>query len=82
MQNPNFNPMQIIQAIRSGQNPQEIVMSIVQERMGSTPMGQNIINLVQNNKTDEIEQIAKNICQQRGVDYDKEFTAFRQRLGL
>lgn len=77
-----FNPMQIIQAIRTGQNPQQIVMNIVQERMGDTPMGQNIINLAQNNRTQEIEDIARNICQQKGIDYDKEFTAFCKSIGV
>ena len=72
-----FNPMQIIQAIRQGQNPQQITMNIVKQRMGNTPIGQNLIKLAENNQTQEIEQIARNICQQRGVDFDKEFTAFK-----
>lgn len=76
-----FNPMQIIQAIRQGQNPQQITMNIVKQRMGNTPMGQNLIKLAENNQTQEIEQIARNICQQRGVDFDKEFTAFKSMFG-
>ena len=76
-----FNPMQIIQAIRQGQNPQEITMNIVKQRMGNTPIGQNLIKLAENNQTQEIEQIARNICQQRGVDFDKEFTAFKSMFG-
>lgn len=31
--------MQIIQAIQSGANPQQITMNILQERMGQTPYG-------------------------------------------
>lgn len=77
-----FNPIQVINAIRSGQNPQQIVMNIVQERMGSTPLGTNLINLAQDNKTDEIEQIARNICKQRGVDFDTEFSAFKKSMGV
>ena len=76
-----FNPMQIIQAIRQGQNPQQITMNIVKQRMGNTPIGQNLIKLAENNRTQEIEQIARNICQQRGVDFDKEFTAFKSMFG-
>ena len=75
------NPMQIIQAIRQGQNPQQITMNIVKQRMGNTPIGQNLIKLAENNQTQEIEQIARNICQQRGVDFDKEFTAFKSMFG-
>ena len=77
-----FDPIQIINAIRSGQNPQQMVMQIVQERMGNTPLGTNLINLAQDNKTDEIEQIARNMCRQRGVDFDTEFSAFKHKLGV
>lgn len=77
-----FNPMQIINAIRQGQNPQQMVMQIVQERMGNTPLGSNLMNLAQDNKTQEIEDIARNIVKQRGGDFDKEFDAFKQMLGI
>lgn len=77
-----FNPMQIIMAIKNGQNPQQIVMNMLQERMSQTPMGQNLIALAQNNQTAQIEQIARNICNQRGIDFDKEFNSFKDSLGI
>ena len=77
-----FNPMQVIMAIKNGQNPQQIVMNILQERMSQTPMGQNLIALAQNNQTAQIEQIARNICNQRGIDFDKEFNSFKDSLGI
>ena len=45
-------------------------------------MGVNLLNLARNNQTAEIEKIARNIVSQRGLDYDKEFNAFRNNLGL
>ena len=77
-----FNPMQVIMANRNGQNPQQIVMNMLQERMSQTPMGQNLITLAQNNQTAQIEQIARNICNQRGIDFDKEFNSFKDSLGI
>ena len=77
-----FNPMQVIMAMRNGQNPQQIVMNMLQERMSQTPMGQNLITLAQNNQTEQIEQIARNICNQRGIDFDKEFNSFKDSLGI
>ena len=77
-----FNPMQVIMAIRNGQNPQQIVMNMLQERMSQTPMGQNLITLAQNNQTAQIEQIARNICNQWGIDFDKEFNSFKDSLGI
>ena len=77
-----FNPMQVIMAMKNGQNPQQIVMNMLQERMSQTPMGQNLITLAQNNQTAQIEQIARNICNQRGIDFDKEFNSFKDSLGI
>ena len=77
-----FKPMQVIMAMKNGQNPQQIVMNMLQERMSQTPMGQNLIALAQNNQTAQIEQIARNICNQRGIDFDKEFNSFKDSLGI
>ena len=77
-----FNPMQVIMAMKNGQNPQQIVMNMLQERMSQTPIGQNLIALAQNNQTAQIEQIARNICNQRGIDFDKEFNSFKDSLGI
>ncbi len=77
-----MNPMQIIQMIRNGQNPQQLAMNLLEQNMGSTPMGQNLIELAKNGQTADIERIARNLAKQRGIDFDKEFTSFRQMLGL
>ena len=74
--------MNVMQMIKSGQNPQQLAMNLLQQYMGNTPMGQNLIKLAQENKTADIEQIARNLAKQQGIDFDKEFTAFKQTLGL
>lgn len=77
-----MNPMQLIQMLRSGQNPQQLAMNLLENQMGSTPMGQNLINLARNGRSADIEQIARNLAKQQGIDFDKEFTSFKQMLGL
>lgn len=77
-----MNQAQLIQMIRSGQNPQQIAMNLLQQNMGNTPMGQNLLKLAQNGQTADIEQIVRNLAQQQGIDFDKEFAAFKQMLGL
>ncbi len=76
------NPAQIITMIKNGQNPQQLMLNFLEGNMRGTPMGDNLINLAKNNKTEEIEKIARNIYSQRGLDFDKEFMAFKQMLGL
>lgn len=74
--------MQFMQMIRSGGNPQQLVMNILQQQAGNNPIGQNLLQMAQNNDGKGIEQVARNLCAQRGLDFDKEFAAFRQQLGL
>lgn len=75
------NPMQLIQMIKNGQNPQQLMLFVLESEMGNTPFGANLLTLAKSNKTSEIEQIARNICRQRGIDFDSEFNAFKQQLG-
>ena len=76
------NIMQFMQAIRGGQNPQQLVMKMLQQNMGNSPIGQNLLTLAKNNDGKGIEQVARNLCAQRGLDFDTEFAKFKQQLGL
>ena len=68
--------------IKRGSNPEQIMMNILEQRMGGTPMGDNLISLARQGNSQEIERIARNLASQRGMDFDKEFSAFRKRYGL
>lgn len=78
----NVNPMQLIQMIKSGSNPQQLMLSILENNFAGTPMGDNLLNLVKQNKTQDIEKVVRNVCAQKGLDFDQEFLAFKQKLGL
>ena len=75
-----MNPMQIIQMIKGGSNPQQLIMSFLQQQ--NNPMANNLLQMAQNGNTSGIEQIARNICAQKGLDFDKEFNSFKQQLGI
>ena len=77
----NVDPRRLIQMIRQGQNPQQLMLSILEGQAGS-PMGRNLLNLARNGQTAEIEKIARNLCKERGMDFDQEFMKFRQMLGI
>ena len=73
---------QIIAMIRGGANPQQVMMQFLEGNLRGTPMGDNLINLARNGQTAEIEKIARNIAAQQGVDYDREFEAFKNSFGF
>lgn len=78
----NVNPMQLIQMIKNGGNPQQLIMSVLEQQGQNNPFYQNLMSLAQNGNKAELEKIARNMFKERGLDYDKEFSAFRQNLGL
>jgi hypothetical protein len=76
------NPQFFLQMIKQGKNPEQLMLAFLQEQMGNTPMGNNLIQMAQNRDSRGIEQIARNYFKQQGKDYDKEFNSFRQMFGL
>ena len=77
----NVNPAMLIQMIRNGQNPEQLLMSILQGSAGSNPMMLNLLSLAKNKDAKALEQIARNYFAERGLDYDTEFNALKQQLG-
>lgn len=76
------NPQQLVAQIKSGMNPQQLMLNILQTQMGHTPIGQNLLTLARNGQTAEIEKIVRNLAAQEGRDFDSEFNMFKQTLGL
>ena len=78
----DVNPQMLIQAIKNGQNPQQLLLNILQSNMSHSPFGANLLSLAKQGNTKEIEKIVRNIAQQRGIDFDREFPVFVKNLGL
>lgn len=81
--NYRVNPMDLIQMIKSGSNPQQLMMSILEQNMGNNnPMMANLMQLAKNNDTVAIEKFARNLAKESGIDFDKEFGNFRRNFGI
>lgn len=68
--------------VKKGYRPEQVTMNLLESRMRGTPMGDNLIKLAREGNSAELERIARNLAAQRGIDFDKEFAAFRQKFGL
>ena len=75
------NPFQVIGMIKNGQNPQQIIMNLLEEQ-NSSPMYKSLKNMIHNNKIDEIEDFARNYVNSQGGDFDRDFNAFKKNIGL
>lgn len=76
------DPNVLIQMIKSGKNPQQLMMAVLQGQAYNNPLGKNLLSLAQQGRTDELEKVVRNIyAQQGGNDFDQEFEAFKRALG-
>lgn len=66
--------------VRSGGNPEAMLIQMLQQQ--NTPMSSNILNMAKRKDIVGLEQLARNLCQQRDVDFDSEFKAFKEQLGF
>ena len=69
-----MNPTNFIkQYLSQGFTPKGIL-----ERLNvQNPILGNVINMAQKGDTTGVENFARNICKQKGLDFDKEFNKFR-----
>lgn len=80
--NTNFNPLQFIELLKRSNEPQQLMMNLLQEKMGNNPLFVNLMQLAQQGRGADIEGIARNMMKEKGLDFDKEFNSFRQQFGL
>ena len=73
-----LNPMQLMQAVgqlRKTQNP----MRLMQQMFSGDPAFSRAIQMAQGKSPQQIEQIVKNLCGQRGIDYEQFKQTFNQK---
>lgn len=57
------------------------MMLMFQQNIGSNPLFQQAQKMSQGKSEQEIIQIAKNICKEKGIDFDSAFSTFKSMMG-
>lgn len=76
----NVNPMQLIQMIKGGKNPQQLILNILQQQGQNNPIISNAVNMAQNGNTSGLQMLARNLAAQRGLDFDKELVNLKNQF--
>lgn len=80
--NLNLTPAQMIQMIKGGANPQQLMLTVLDNWANMNPLYANLSTLAKEGRTKEIEQIARNLAKERGLDFDKELQNLRNQMGF
>ena len=68
----NSNPN--LKTLLSGKNPQEVASQLLINN--TNPIFGNLIKMAQNGDIKGVEEFARNVFKERGLDFDKEFSQF------
>lgn len=68
------NPINMIKAMMCKMSPKDMAISMLKNN--SNPMLSNLIDMVNKGDTKGIEEFARNICKEKNIDFDKDFTDF------
>ena len=69
-----MNPMQVIQMLQRGANPNQLMMQLAQ----NNPAIRQAMQLVNGKTPDQIRDMAQQMAKQRGIDLDQ----LTQQLGI
>lgn len=70
-----FNPMQMLSQLQSGKgNP----MQMLEGMLGNNPQYRRVMQMVQGKSPAEMRQVAQNLCEQRGIDFNEALGQIKQ----
>ena len=68
------NPMQIMQLLRGIKNPKETVFQLL--KGNNNPIMKNLVEMAEKGDKEGVENFARNLYNQQGKDFDKDFSEF------
>lgn len=76
-----MNPINIIQMMRGG--PQQFLQQIVgNNQMMSNPMMKNVVGMAQKGDMQGVEQMARNLCKEKGLNADEVMSKLKSKFNM
>lgn len=61
-------------------SPMDIMIRSMMGRLNGNPMFERAQQMAQGKNVNQIQEVAKNLCKQRGFDFDKMLGEFQNRM--
>lgn len=76
-----MNPINIIQMMRGG--PQQLLQQIVgNNQMMLNPMMKNVVGMAQKGDMQGVEQMARNLCKEKGLNADEVMSKLKSKFNM
>lgn len=66
----------------SGKGMQEMMLKMMQGQLQNNPLFRRAQQMADGKSEKELEQIAKNLCEQRGINIDQAMEQFKKQFGI
>lgn len=76
------NPFEMIQFFRGCKNPKAAALNLLEQQSQINPNAAQILNLVKQGNTKEMEESVRQMVNSQGGNFDKEFNAFKKTWGF
>lgn len=77
-----MNPMQLMQMIRNGGNPQQAIINIMKNQSVNSPVINNAINMMEKCDSAGLEKLARNLCKEKGINPDDMLSQVKNQFGI
>lgn len=69
-----MNPLNMIKGMMGNMNPKNIAINMLKNN--TNPIFNNLMQMMEKGDDKGIEQFARNMCKEKGIDFDKQFNEF------
>ena len=76
-----INPVQFMQIMQS-KNPQQAMMNVLNQQSRNNPILKNVFDMVQNGDSKGIEEMARNLAKEKGINADEAVQQIRKKFGI
>lgn len=77
-----MTPMQIMQMMKNGGNPQRMLMNMMKQQAGSNPIMNNALQMMEKGDNAGLENLARNLCRERNINPDDAFNQIKGQFGI
>ena len=77
-----MNSMQIMQMMKGGGNPQQMIMNMMRKKAGNNPVMNNALQMMEKGDNAGLEKLARNLCSEKGINADEAFNQIKGQFGM
>ena len=82
MMNMPFNPMQFMQMIKGGGNPRQMLINMMKQQTGNSPVMNNALQMMEKGDSKALEQLCRNLGKEKNVDIDQMMNQIKNQFGM